>query len=971
MVASHPEPNDHAALADALARRITGEVRFDAGSRAVYACDASNYRQVPVGVVIPKTVEDVVAAVEVCREFDAPILPRGGGTSQCGQAVNTAVVIDTSKYLNRVLAIDAAAGSAHVEPGVVCDTLRDAAQVHGLTFGPDPATHSRCTLGGMIGNNSCGPHSVMAGKTIENIEALEILTYDGERMWVGPTSEAELAAIIRAGGRRGEIYAGLQALRDRYGELVRARFPKIKRRVSGYNLDQLLPENGFNVARALVGSEGTCVTILQAKVRLVKSPRARALLVLGFPDIYQAGDAVPHVMAFNPIAVEGLDERIIGGLRERGLRLDDIRLLPDGCAWLMVEFGADTMEEAAGQARALMHSYEARPGAPSTWLITDPDLDTRIWTIRETGASATALSIDPKQPDPVIGWEDAAVDPARLGDYLREFQRLIDRYGYRTSLYGHFGDGCVHARITFDLRSHAGIEKWRRFLREAAELVVRYGGSLSGEHGDGQARAEFLPLMFGEELMQAFREFKRIWDPRGKMNPRKVVDAWRVDENLRLGPDYRPLQLETRFAYTSREGNGFTRAVERCVGMGKCRALKGGVMCPSYRVTGEERYSTRGRARLLAEMLRGELIPDRWQSDEVREALDYCLACKGCRSDCPTHTDMATYKAEFLAHYYEGRLRPIQAYSMGLIPRWARAAAHAPRLVNFFTQTPGLSTIAKRLAGIAPERRIPRFVKRTFRQWFARRAAPPAAGPRIILWVDTFNNYFHPETAVAAVEVLEAAGYRVSLPRRTLCCGRPLYDFGMLDLARRYLARTLSALERDLRADVPIVGLEPACMAVFKDELTQLFPDDELARRLSRQSYLFGDFLVRSLWQPPRLGGRALVHGHCHQRALFGMAGDLEFLASLGVEAKLLDAGCCGMSGSFGFDPRYYELSIKAGEAVLLPAVRSADAGTLIVANGYSCREQIAQCTEREGLHVAEIARLALSRAKTAIPAGG
>jgi FAD/FMN-containing dehydrogenase/Fe-S oxidoreductase len=967
----HAEVFDVSRLEAALRARVFGEVRFDAGSRAVYSADASNYRQVPIGVVIPRTVEDIVSAVAACRAHGAPILPRGGGTSQCGQCVNVAVVIDASKHLDRVLEIDAAAMTARVEPGVVCDTLREAAEAHQLTFGPDPATHSRCTLGGMIGNNSCGAHSVMAGKTVENVEALEILTYDGARMWVGPTSEAELAEIIGAGGRRGGIYAALKALRDRYAELIRARFPAIKRRVSGYNLDQLLPENGFNAARALVGSEGTCVTVLQAKVRLVKSPRARALLVLGFQDIYRAGDAVPRIMPFTPIAVEGLDERIIGGLRDRGLRLDDIRMLPEGRAWLMIEFGAGTIEDAAEQARALMRSFEGRADAPCARLITDPDLDTRIWTIRETGASATALAIDPTRPDPVIGWEDAAVDPMRLGDYLREFQALIDRHGYETSLYGHFGDGCIHARITFDLRSQQGVATWRRFLREASGLVVRYGGSLSGEHGDGQARAEFLPLMYGEELIGAFREFKRIWDPAGKMNPRKLIDAYRVDENLRLGPDYRPLRPATRFAFASREGTGFTRAVERCVGMGKCRSLHGGVMCPSYRVTREERHSTRGRARLLAEMLRGEVLPDLWRSDAVREALDLCLACKGCRNDCPTHTDMASYKAEFLSHYYEGRLRPLQAYSMGLIQRWARVASLAPGAVNFFTRTPGLSRIAKFLAGIAQEREVPKFAPRTFRQWFARRAPQGAGKPRVILWADTFNNYFRPDTAVAAVEVLEAAGFEVAVPRQALCCGRPLYDFGMLDLARRHLAKTLSALERDLRAGVPVVGLEPACMAVFRDELPNLFPDDELAGKLSRQSHLLGDFMVQqSRWDPPRLGGRAIVHGHCHQKALFGMAGDLKFLASLGIDAQLIDAGCCGMAGSFGFNPRHYELSTLAGEAALLPAVRDAAPQTLIVANGYSCREQIAQCTERDGLHLADIARLALSRAKTAASAG-
>jgi len=939
-----------------LRRAIAGEVRFDKGARGAYAADASNYRQVPVGVVLPRSVEDVVAALAAAREHGAPILARGGGTSQCGQGVNAALVIDWSKYLHRVIGVDPQARLARVEPGAVCDTLRDAAERHALTFAPDPATHSRCTLGGMIGNNSCGPHSVMGGKTAENVDALEVLTYDGARFWCGPTSESEIEAIVRRGGRQGEIYAQLRSLRDRYADLIRARFPKIKRRVSGYSLEQLLPENGFHVARALVGTEGTCALTLQALARLVKSPRQRVLLVAGFRDIYAAADAVPQVLAARPIACEGLDTGIIGGLRERGLKLEDIALLPEGGAWMMIEFGADSRADALEQARAL---EAALPGI----LIEDPVLMNRIWTIREIGAPATALNLKGVAgPDPVVGWEDAAVDPLRLGDYLREFQALVDRYGYATSLFGHFGDGCIHARITFDLRSASGIATWKRFLHEAAELVVKYGGSLSGEHGDGQAKAEFLPVMYGAELMEAFREFKRIWDPLGKMNPGKVIDAYRADENLRLGPAYRPRHPATHFDFRTPEGNGFTRAVEHCVGMGKCRSQHGGVMCPSFRATGEELHSTRGRARVLSEMLRGETIVDGWQSEAAREALDLCLACKGCRSECPTHTDMASYKAEFLSHHYLGRVRPRQAYSMGLIQRWARVAAVAPQIANLLTQTPGISALAKFAAGMAQAREVPRFAKRNFRRWFRRRAPGNVDGPRVILWADTFNTYFHPESAAAAVEVLEAAGYRVDVPREHLCCGRPLYDFGMLDIARRELRRILSALERDIRAGVPIIGLEPACLSVFRDELLKFFPDDALARQLSRQTHLFGDFLVNHAdWQPPRIGGRAIVHGHCHQKALFGMTDDMNLLRRLGVEAQLLDAGCCGMAGSFGFNPKHYELSLKVGELGLLPAVRRAEPDTMVIACGYSCREQIAQCTEREGLHVADIARLALS----------
>ncbi len=954
----------HESLAAELRAAVSGEVRFDKAMRAVYSADASNYRQVPIGVVLPRSVEDIEAAMAVCRRHGVPILARGGGTSQNGQSVNVAVIIDCSKYLNRVLAVDEIARTALVEPGAVCDALRDAAEVHQLTFGPDPATHSRCTLGGMIGNNSCGAHSVMAGKTAENIESLEVLTYDGARFWVGPTNEAEFARIVAAGGRQAEIYTRLKALADKYGDLIRARFPKIKRRVSGYGLDQLLPENGFNVARALVGTEGTCALTLQAKTLLVKSPQHRVILVLGYRDIYVAGDAVPEILPFGPIATEGLDLGIIGGLKRRALKLDDIALLPAGDAWIMVEFGGDSPGDATRQAQALAQHYQGRDDV-SSWLITDKAMQARIWNIRETGASATALAIDGDRPDPVCGWEDAAVDPLRLGDYLREFQALVDRTGYTTSLYGHFGDGCIHARINFDLRSLDGLKIWRGFSQAAAELVVKYGGSLSGEHGDGQAKAEFLPVMYGPELMQALVEFKSIWDPLGKMNPGKVVDSaggkvFRADQNLRQGPDYKPVTLATRMTFLSREGEGFTREVERCVGMGKCRAAEGGTMCPSYRVTGEERYSTRGRSRLLAEMLRGEVITDQWQSDEVREALDLCLACKGCKSDCPTHTDMASYKAEFLSHYHETKARPRQAYFMGMIGQWAPLARALPRLTNFFTQTPGLASLSKLIAGVAQQRSLPRFAAKSFRGEVAARALKREGRP-VMLWADTFTNTMHPEIGIAALDVLEAAGCAVSLPQAGLCCGRPLYDFGFLDKARSQLAQILDALAPQIEAGVPLVGLEPSCIAVFRDELLKLFPDDARAKKLAANTFMLAEYLEKIAYAPPPLKGRALVHGHCHQKAVMGMSAETSLLKKMGLEVSSPDTGCCGMAGSFGFNPAHHALSIKAAEQGIFPAVRAAGADTLIVVNGFSCREQVGQGLGVRSLHIAEVLQKALN----------
>jgi len=954
---------------------VTGEVRFDRGTRAIYSADSSNYRQVPIGVVVPRTVEDMVATVRVCSEHGAPILARGGGTSQTGQCVNVAVVIDASKYLNRITSIDPAARSALVEPGVVCDALRQAAEQHALTFGPDPSTHSRCTLGGMIGNNSCGPHSVMAGKTDDNIEALEVLTYDGARFWTGATSDAELSAILARGGRQAEIYAKLKALADRHGDLIRARFPKIKRRVSGYNLDQLLPEKGFHVARALVGSEGTCALTLAARTKLVKSPQHRVLLVLAYANIYRAADMMERIMPCAPIACEGLDHMLIGGLKRRGLRAEDIALLPPGAAWLMLEFGGDSEKEAAEKA----HDAIVRVAGDETgrMIFVDRAVQTRVWTIREVAASHTALSVDPGVPDPAVGWEDAAVDPLRLGQYLRAFQALVDRYGYRTSLFGHFGDGCVHARITFDLRSVEGVRAWRNFLREAAELVVRYGGSLSGEHGDGQAKSEFLPLMYGEEMMQVFREFKAIWDPRNRMNPGKKIDAPPADADLRLGPDYKPVKALTRMSFLSQEGEGFAREMERCIGMGRCRSMHGGTMCPSYRVTGEERHSTRGRARVLAEMLRGELITSLWKSDEVREALDLCLACKGCARDCPTHTDIASYKAEFLSHYYDDaprRRRPRQAHSMGRIGDWAPLASAYSGLANALARAPGLGQVAKWMGGIAQQREVPRFAETSFREQYAQRVANLRAhGPgsgvhvrqkkrEVLLWTDTFTNHFEPHIAHAAFDALEAAGCRVSIGAQRLCCGRPLYDYGFLDAAKARLAEVLDALGDAIDAEIPVIGLEPACVSVFTDELPKLFPHDPRARRLAAQTHMLADFLDRIGYAPPRLAGRALVHGHCHQKSLLGMQGETALLSRMGVAWEAPDTGCCGMGGAFGFDARHYQVSQKVGELVLFPAVRAAAADTLVVANGFSCREQIRQGTGRRALHIAEVIATALKR---------
>jgi FAD/FMN-containing dehydrogenase/Fe-S oxidoreductase len=962
--AEEKQSTDSPALAQALRSELRGDVRFDSGSRALYATDGSNYRQVPIGVVLPRDADDVLAAVSICRQFGAPLLCRGGGTSLAGQCCNVAVILDFSRYMNKILEIDPVRRSARVQPGVVLDNLRNAAEKHHLTFAPDPATHDRCTLGGMIGNNSCGVHSVMAGKTDDNIEALEILTYDGVRLKVGATSSDELELIIHSighqGGRRAEIYSRLKAISGAYGDLIRQRFPNIPRRVSGYNLNYLLPENGFHVARALVGSEGTCVTVLEATCRLVASPPERVLLVAAYPDIYQCADHVPEIMAHKPIGLEGFDDLLVNYTRVKGINAEGLALLPEGGGWLMVEFGAETASEAESRARGLMEALGRCANPPQMRLYTDKRQTKRVWEVRESALGATSHT--PGEPLNWEGWEDSAVAPEKLGAYLRDLRIMMAAYGYKGSLYGHFGHGCVHTRINFDLQSKEGIAKFRKFMEEAADLVVGYGGSISGEHGDGQARGELLPKMFGAELMQAFREFKSAWDPDWKMNPGKLIEPYKLDENLRLGASYAPAQPQTRFQFPADHGS-LAEATLRCVGVGKCRRDEGGVMCPSYRATREEEHSTRGRAHLLWEMTQGEIIRDGWRSGEVKSSLDLCLACKGCKSDCPVGVDVATYKAEFLSHYYEGRIRPRSAYAFGNIDLWARAASAVPGLVNLTTQLPLLRDVAKLAAGIPKERNIPALAPQIFKTWFARRGGSKIAGPRVLLWADTFHNYFLPSTARAAVEVLEASGFEVVVPRANLCCGRPLYDFGMLDRAQSRLLEILDQLSPAIEAGIPIIVLEPSCGAVFRDELLNFFPRDERAHALARETFLLSEFLeIHAKHVPlPRLERKALLHGHCHHKSIMKMTAEESVLRRIGIDFEAPAPGCCGMAGSFGFEHDKYDISRAIGELELLPAVRRAPPDWLIIADGFSCREQIAQGSPRRALHLAEVLQMALA----------
>jgi FAD/FMN-containing dehydrogenase/Fe-S oxidoreductase len=955
------------ALERDLADAVDGEVRFDAGSRATYSTDGSNFRQMPIGVVVPRTVEAGAAAVEVCRRHRAPIVSRGGGTSLAGERTNTAVVIDWSKYCHRLVSVDPDERTCVVEPGAVLDLMNDQLRPHELEFGPEPATHDHCTLGGMIGNNSCGATAQRTGKVVDNIVELEVLLYDGTRMWIGETDDAEYERIQAEGGRKAEIYAQLRALRDEHLAALRTAYPDIPRRVSGYNLDSLLPEKHFHVAQALVGTEGTCVTVLRAKLKLVPRVQYRTAVFLGYPDVATSADAVPAILESEPIALEGLDAKLISFQQSKHLNPDALTRLPEGQAYLLVQMGGDTPEEADRAAEEMLRSLGKSRDDDDVAFFDDPALEKQMWLVRESGLGATARV--PGLPDTWPGWEDSAVAVDDLGDYLRDLLRLYEEFGYdQASLYGHFGQGCVHSRIPFDLQTADGIAHYREFVERAADLVASYGGSFSGEHGDGQQRGELLPKMFPKEIIEAFGQFKAIFDPDDRMNPGKVAPTYPLDSMLRLGVDYDHGGVETAFRYPHDEGS-FGRAVLRCVGVGRCRRHEGGVMCPSYMVTKEEEHSTRGRSRLLFEMLdgtrRGGAIADGWRSKDVLRGLDLCLACKGCKADCPVNVDMATYKAEFLFHHFKKRLRPLAHYSMGWLPLWAALASHAPRVVNALLAAPGLGKLAIRAAGIDEHRVAPAFAGQTFQDWFASRA-PGGSGERgeVLLWPDTFGNHFHPSVPQAAVEVLEDAGWRVVVPTERICCGLTWISTGQLDVAKYVLGRTLDVLRPHLRAGTRILGLEPSCTAVFRSDAKELFPDDQDVEKLRQQTVTLAELLRDHTpgWTPPQLDRTVHVQTHCHHHAIMGYTADRQLLGDAGLQVDVLDSGCCGLAGNFGFEKGHFEVSEACAERVLLPAVRAAVGEYVVLADGFSCRIQIEQGDSggREAVHLAELLRAGL-----------
>ncbi|MGA9345432.1 MAG: FAD-binding and (Fe-S)-binding domain-containing protein, partial [Nocardioidaceae bacterium] len=959
-----------AAAEDELRRRVDGEIRFDVGSRGAYSTDASNHRQIPIGVVIPRSIDAAIETVAVCREYGLPIVSRGGGTSLAGQCTNEAVVLDFSKYCNRLISVDPGARRCVVEPGIVLDELNAQLADTGLRYGPEPATHMNCTLGGMIGNNSCGATAQRTGKVVDNIASLEVLLYDGTRITVGPTDDEEYDRIERRGDRRAEVYRTLRRLRDEHADEIRRRYPDIPRRVSGYNLDSLLPEHGFDLGGLLVGSEGTLVTVLRAELSLVPVVKARTLVVLGYPDIAAAADAVPSILEHEPIALEGVDHRLVHDEQIKHMNAEALGELPEGSGFLMVQFGGEDTDEADQRAKTLLDALKGGKHAPHATVFDDPDREDELWAVRESGLGATAHV--PGHPDTWPGWEDSAVPVGRLGDYLRDLDKLYGEFGYRSdtgpTLYGHFGQGCVHTRIPFDLYSDEGVATYRAFMERAADLVVSYGGSLSGEHGDGQTRGELLPRMFGDDLVVVFGRVKALFDPDDQMNPGKVVHPYRLDSNLRLGRDFAPRAPQDLFFGFPEDNGSFVQAATRCVGVGKCRQHShdgGQVMCPSYQATKDEEHATRGRARLLFEMLQGHPdspITDGWRSTEVKDALDLCLACKGCKKDCPASVDMATYKAEFLAHHYAGRLRPRADYATGWLPAVAQVVTRLrlASVVNAASHVAGLGRLGTWLAGLEP-REVPLFATETLQQWHQRRQ-PRGSGERgtVLLWPDTFTNQLTPHVGQAAVELMEDAGWRVELPTEPVCCGLTWISTGQLATAKKVLRRTVDTIAPHVRDGGLVVGLEPSCTAVFRSDAPDLFPDDPDVQRLRDHTVTLAELLTQHTdgWQPPRLDAqgavKAIAQVHCHQHAVLDWDADKELLRQAGVDVERLDSGCCGLAGNFGFTAGHGEVSEACAESVLLPAVRAADPDTVVLADGFSCRTQIHDLDSggREAVHL-------------------
>jgi len=910
-----------------LARQLRGELCVDSGTRAAYASDASNHRIVPSCVVFPREVEDIAATVRLCAENGVPITSRGAGTNVAGNAIGPGVVLDYTRYFNAIRSIDPGARTAIVEPGVVLDRLQEKASSFGLRFGPDPSSHNRCTLGGMIGTNACGSHSVAWGTTADSVIDLDIVLADGT-----PYSIAQSPGLA----------AALTSLRDMHLPSIREHLGRFSRQISGYGLQHLLPERGFDLAKAFAGTEGTCGIITSATLALVEPPSSRALVIAGFADDIAAAAAAPAITALAPLTVEGIDDNLVHAFDTRPgphARPE----LPKGRAWLMVEVGGGDMDEVRDRSRLVVRAARDAGALDARVVIDQADQGT-FWSIRERGAGLATRT--PAGAEAWPGWEDAAVPPDHLADYLTGFHALLADHDRQGMIYGHFGEGCVHVRINHDLLTETGRSAFRRFQEEAAGLVVAHAGSLSGEHGDGRARSELLSRMYGTDIIGAFAGFKHAFDPANLFNPGIITDPDPLDANMRLEIN-RPHTVDLMFGYPEDDGD-WGKAMRRCVGVGACRKESGGGMCPSYRATKDERHSTRGRSRLLFEMLDGNLSGKGWRSKDVHEALDLCLSCKACSSECPVSVDMATYKAEFLHKHFRRRLRPPSHYSMGWLPLWLRVGRRLPRLANRMLR----SRILVRLGGIDPRRQIPQLSATPMTLAPSSYDATTSATRKVTLWVDTFTASFGPAIAEDAQALLVAAGYDVTVVGPDVCCGLTWVTTGQLGIARRVMSRAVAAL-----SDAPgeIVVLEPSCAAALRGDAPALLQTPE-AQAVSERIRTLAEILHDTDLEFEPVDQLAIGQFHCHHRAVFGTEPDRKLLARLGVDLTSVDEGCCGLAGNFGFERDHYDVSVTCAEQSVLPALRQQPAA-MVLADGFSCRLQIQQLGGRDALHLAQLLR--------------
>ena len=955
-------------IADELTRRVDGEVRFDPYSRLLYSTDASIYQMEPIGVVIPRTADDVQAVVEFAAGEGIPVLPRAGGTSLAGQTVNHAIVLDFSKYLNNVLEVNAEEGWARVQPGIILEQLTKQVANHGLQYAPDPTTANRACVGGGIGNNTCGAHSVIYGKTLDHIKELDVVLSDGSRAHFAPLTASELEGRLSAGGLEGDIYRGVMRIAAEQQEEIDRTYAKIQRRVSGYNLDEFVPPAGLagpvNLARMVVGSEGTLCVVTEARVNLVARPTMTSLSVLHFRSVFDASEATMKVLGHDPSSVELIDKMILDRCREA---LGQSRLLSfiegDPGAMLLVEFYGENEAELTRKMDALKQDIGLAYACVN---ILDRAEQAAVWNVRKGGLGLLMSIRGDAKPIPFV--EDPAVDPSVMGDFVRRFDEIVTSHGTTAGYYGHAAVGCLHIRPMISLKNREGIDKMVSIGDAVSDLIKEFGGSMSGEHGDGIVRGVWTRKMFGDRIYNAFRELKHTWDPQDIMNPGKIIDTPPMTENLRYGAAYEPLHLETKLDFTS--DFGFSGAVEMCNGMGACRKLDG-TMCPSFMATRDEEHSTRGRANLLRAALSGRMPEGAEGSitdQRLHDALDLCLECKACKAECESGVDMAKLKYEFLNRYQERHGVPLRSRLFGNINALNRLGSRYAPMTNWIAGNGLGKALVSALLGISSRRQQPRFARQSLPDWFAQRDRSRLSAARfgaVALYNDTFMNYNYPEIGIAAVELLEAAGYEVQLVNGG-CCGRPMISKGMLDQARELARSNMAGLYDFARQGIPIVGCEPSCLLTLRDEYPEFVPGEQ-ARVVAEHSFLIDEFLARAKTNDrldltfKDVDKRVLFHGHCHQKAMVGTEHSLAVLRLVpGYEVELINAGCCGMAGSFGFEKEHYDISMQIGGLALFPSIESKPDWEVAVM-GVSCRQQVEHGTGRKARHLAEILRDAVA----------